>query len=301
MKSDEKFQKEKLDFEESLKKEKKEYEENLKKDKLAFELLRKKDKTELEEKNKIERLKLLADLEKARKDISLVEQQKLELGKKFEKDLNVKVDENAKFLTKIKIIEQEAGLSKIENGKMVEQLVVMNKKILDLQSTNIKLQTQANESSNKNSKRDEECDVLNQKLLDLQSKFDTIVAEFEVRQASLERSTKNLIEKEENNKKLKIRNEELQQSESQLKRVATRFEKERDELITKNQCLDSKLNDAQIMSLNRSKELAQIKEDIASYIDKYEVLNRNNDMLLKKSAEAENEFKISERKSTQIV
>jgi hypothetical protein len=281
---EEKNKKERVEMEERSKKEKYELDEKSKKDKLEMELRFKKEKSELEEKYKKESARFQAEIDKLKKEL--------------ETQKSSKQEEAIKINLKLKTVEQDLQNNKTEYTKATEAL---NIKIGELQKQLAENQLAAKEGK----LLCDEHDKFKAEFESLQSKHEVLTQELEVSRLAFDRSSKLMLEKEDLNKKLRLKNDELLQLKDSLKNKIISIEKDNDEFNISLKTLSADLESAQRnLTESKSKE----EEAVKSYTNKLSELEAELQLAKSsrgvaetKAADLEKELKINERKSAQIV
>lgn len=270
--------------EEKAKKDKFELEEKSKKERSEWEIKYKKDKGDGEEKLKKDLIKLTTDLEKLKKESELFK--------------TSKVDELTKCSTRIKQLEAELAASKLESSK---QIIDLQGKMGELHKQSLSRQ---HDEAAENSLRQEILDLSNT-LEAMESKHDVIVQELEVSQSAYDRTSKINQQSEENNKRLKAKNDELQHSEQLAKRALAKLEKEREEREGTLSACKAQLDEAFKTLDSYQKDISSSNAISNSKIEAMELLvqslKASNAEITSKFTAIEKELKIQERKSGQIV
>eukprot|EP00842_Homolaphlyctis_polyrhiza_P005456 jgi/Hompol1/5911/HPOL_002688-RA len=276
-----------------------ELEDKARKDRVDLETKYMKEKIDLEEKFKKEKVKMTADLEKARKDMDTY---KLDSAKRFEKELAAKSDELAKTTQRIKSLEQDLQTLKADGAKATDAL---NAKIAELNKQLASKGADAEKLIGAETSLREQLESAADQLSTIQSKYDILTQELEVAHASNERSSKLLLELEDSNKKLKSRNDELLHAETGLKRSIAKLEREREDTLLQMSEIKAKMQDADNTLRSHMSELQTARNASGSKISEFEAriqqLTQDNETLSKKLIDTENEMRILERKSTQLV
>ncbi|KAL5037013.1 hypothetical protein RTP6_004512 [Batrachochytrium dendrobatidis] len=259
----------------------------------------KKEKMDMENRYRLEKTKLVTDVERARKDFETF---KAESVKKYEKEIIQKAEEAFKAQQKLKLIETELSTIKAESSKVVESL---NAKVADLTKQMTSQYADSDRIKQEENTLTEKLHCLTEQQSELQSKYDILSQELEVARASNERSSKSLLERDEIHKKIKARNDELIHAEAVFKRSINRLEKERDEAISQATKLAACQAEQDALVQTHKAEWDAAKSTNGSTItelqSKVAKLMQDNDIISKKLAETENEMKIVERKSAQLV
>ncbi|KAL2916531.1 hypothetical protein HK105_203964 [Polyrhizophydium stewartii] len=276
-----------------------ELDDKARKERVDLETKLVKERIDIEERTKKEKARLAADVEKVRKDFDTY---KADSSKKFEKELLTKSEELGKSMTRLKTLEQELQTVRSEHTKASEAL---NAKVADLTKQLGAKSADAAKAIEDEAALKAQVASLTEQASGLQSKFDVLSQELEVARASNERTSKTLLEREEANKKLKSRNDELAHAESTLKRSIAKLEKDRDEATAQLAQLKERLAAAEATLASQAAELDAARNSTGSKISELEAalaaVSTEKDEKAKKLAETENEMKIVERKSAQIV
>lgn len=272
------------ELEEKGKKEKAEIENKTKKEKEDIENKIKKERAESEDRLRKEVVRLNGELDKIKKETDAFR--------------SAKLDELSKNAIRIKQLEIESLALKTETAKTIVELKT---KIDDL---NKQLSSQKKDVVSEE-KLKKDLDEVSAKFDSLSSKHDIILQELEVSQSAFERTSKSLAESESANKKLKLKNYEIERSEQVAKAKITKIEKEREEREQVLNELKAKLNEAEIAldgyrkDVNSTAALSRTKiEQLEIQVEDFKKLNAE---LTAKCSNIEKEFKIAERKSAQIV
>lgn len=280
-------EKDKSELEIRLKKEFSEANEKLKKEKAVLEEGMLKERTEADAKAKKAALEVdekikrwVADLDKAKKDMDVLKVQKQ--------------DEVSKLQSKVKNLETAEQAGKAEQKKIIDQLNIQIKEL------SVKLETQMADQSFKI-----DLDKSKEELEAVHSKFSIQSQELEVIQSQYSRTTKVLSEREEINKKLTKKNDELQQSETALKKLLARYDKEKLEEKDVNAGLMKQLESIQAqldtMQLASDAKISDEKSHVSLLEKQIADLNLSTHELTSQLELAEQHSKNTERKNTQIV
>ncbi|KAJ1339517.1 hypothetical protein BSLG_005841 [Batrachochytrium salamandrivorans] len=212
-----------------------------------------------------------------------------------------KAEEAFKAQQKLKFIETELSTIKAESSKVVESL---NAKVADLTKQMTSQYADSDRIKQEENTLTEKLHCLTEQQSELQSKYDILSQELEVARASNERSSKSLLERDEIHKKIKARNDELIHAEAVFKRSINRLEKERDEAISQATKLAAcQAEQDALVQTHKAEDAAKSTNGstITELQSKVAKLMQDNDIISKKLAETENEMKIVERKSAQLV
>ncbi|KAH6602442.1 hypothetical protein BASA61_001104 [Batrachochytrium salamandrivorans] len=295
----EKSKKDRVDLDLRTTKEKHDLEERLQKEKTEIEDRFKRERVDTEERNKKEKTRLVADIEKLRKEFEAF---KTESTKKYEKDLVSKTEEAFKAQQQLKPLESKLASLKLDSAQSIESLTSKVSDLTKQLSTNA---AALDKSKMEETTLDQLLHQTKEENAAIQSKLDILTQELEVSRASNERSSKILSEREETLKKLKTRNDELTHAELSLKRTVNRIEKERDDVVVQIAAINTRQTEQDTMAQSQKAELDAAKLSNESAIAELSAsivkLTEENRQVVQKLAEAENGVKIVERKSAQLV
>ncbi|KNC96019.1 uncharacterized protein SPPG_08615 [Spizellomyces punctatus DAOM BR117] len=250
------------------------------------------DKVKKEQK---EKQKILSEYEKHKKDF-------VEMQRKLEREIISKGEELGGSLRKIKTLEQEIASIRTENAKLQDEhkatISDLTRQLEDKQKELTKLREF--EVHNR-----VDVEPLKEQISSLQSRHDILVAELEVARGSLDRAAKSLQDKEDGNRKLKARIDELQTSEATLKKSIARLEKERCDIQAQITPLKERIASLEAARESHVQDVENARADTEVRLNAIETekarFQSENEILAKKLKQAESEMKILERKSAQIV
>ncbi|KAJ3184791.1 hypothetical protein HDU85_001469 [Gaertneriomyces sp. JEL0708] len=270
-------------MDETMKSEKTALEERVRKERVDMEEKARRERMDLDDKLKgerKERQKVQSDFEKLKKDSS-------DLQRRLEREIIMKGEELGASLRKLKGYEQEANDMKAERVKIEElQKELESRRKIDTDRLN-------------------EISQLRDQIRAQQSTHDITVGELEVVRASLDRSNKNIAEKDESIRKLRARIDELHAAETQYRRTVAKLEKERNDTGASLVGVEQKL--AAVV-----KELAHRDEEIHSLSSETEGRARTAEEERKKAVaevqdltlkirELEGERRIIDKKNAQMI
>ncbi|TPX64062.1 hypothetical protein SpCBS45565_g06145 [Spizellomyces sp. 'palustris'] len=242
-----------------------------------------------------EKQKILSEYEKHKKDF-------VEMQRKLEREIISKGEELGGSMRKGKTLEQEIAAIRTENAKLQDEhkatISELTRQLEDKQKELTKLREF--ELHNR-----VEVEPLKEQIGSLQSRHDILVAELEVARGSLDRAAKSLQDKEDGNRKLKARIDELQTIETTLKKGIARLEKERCDIQAQVTPLKERIASLEAARESHVQDLEHARADIEVRLNAVETekarFQSENEILAKKLKQAESEMKILERKSAQIV
>lgn len=260
------------------------------------------DKEAMEEAAGLEIDEANATIAQLRKELETLGILKIKQIQHFEDELTSRSDEIDALLQKQKQLEHEVANAKTLQQRAQDDLIAkgseMDNIIMEKEMAKDKAVAQ----------RDELIVLMEQletEMNELEFAHSIMTAELEVAKASNERSSQSLAEKEEAIKTLKQKLDEKSNLTENLKKTLIKINQEKDELNTQISGLNKKtatLETSLAESIQSLEQATQFHNATKLELDqKIDSLIATNQELQKKMADTENEMRIVERKSNQIV